>query len=444
MAENSFFAPPAQTNQLSNLPPEVIGQYQDLARKQRLAEMLTAQGMQQPQGQMVSGRYVAPSFFQNIAPLVNTYLGNKASENVGQQQVKIAQALRAKNEQDVTSFQEALAGETQQKYFDPNGKEINAGEARTPEGSLKTGYTVDLIGGGKPDLAKALRIAAQSSNPFIQAQATDLVKTQKLGEGEKLYRPDMATGKLTVQASGGEKIPNDVKTAALTLGLPADPSQWNAQQMQAVNNQIIALKRASANNISISNNTEKSYGGELAQQFAKSDATLFQNAQKMPEILLSIDKQKALLNNPNTFVGVGADKLGQAAAIADAAGLGGKNTKEKAANTQTFYASRADSVLNAIQSSGLGAGQGFTNKDLQFLQDAKLGNITYTREALQRQLDIEERAARYLANQANTRLKQIPESSRSPLGLQPVEIPTFSNNQPSNIRSRADQIISGQ
>ena len=61
-------------DQYSNLSPEEYQQQQQITRQQKMAEMLMSQN-QQPQGQMVSGRYVPTSFFQNILPLVNTYVG---------------------------------------------------------------------------------------------------------------------------------------------------------------------------------------------------------------------------------------------------------------------------------------------------------------------------------------------------------------------------------
>ena len=67
-------------NLAGNLPPEILQQQQALTRQQQMAQLLMQQGMQQPQGQMVSGRYVAPSFFQYAAPLLQTYLGSRLAE----------------------------------------------------------------------------------------------------------------------------------------------------------------------------------------------------------------------------------------------------------------------------------------------------------------------------------------------------------------------------
>jgi hypothetical protein len=65
---------------IGTLPPELFEQQQQLNRQQQMAQMLMQQGTQQPQGQMVSGRYVAPSFFQYAAPLAQMYAGTRMAE----------------------------------------------------------------------------------------------------------------------------------------------------------------------------------------------------------------------------------------------------------------------------------------------------------------------------------------------------------------------------
>jgi hypothetical protein len=80
---------------IGTLNPEQMLQQQQILRQQKMAEMLMQQGMQQPQGQMVSGRYVAPSIFQNLAGLANTYVGQRGIERAEQAQLDLAKRLRA-------------------------------------------------------------------------------------------------------------------------------------------------------------------------------------------------------------------------------------------------------------------------------------------------------------------------------------------------------------
>lgn len=92
--------------QAGNLTPEDYAQQQQLNRQQQMAQMLMQQS-QQPQGQMISGRYVAPSWAQQLVPLANIaasqYIGGKADTEAAKLAQKIREAKGAK-EQSITSL----------------------------------------------------------------------------------------------------------------------------------------------------------------------------------------------------------------------------------------------------------------------------------------------------------------------------------------------------
>jgi hypothetical protein len=69
---------------------------QDVSRQRKLADLLMAQGMQQPQGQMISGQYVAPSFTQQLNPLANILAGQAVGGRADTKQTELAAALRGK------------------------------------------------------------------------------------------------------------------------------------------------------------------------------------------------------------------------------------------------------------------------------------------------------------------------------------------------------------
>jgi hypothetical protein len=95
---------------VGTLPPELYEQQQQQNRQIRLAQMLTQQGMQQPQGQMISGRYVAPSIFQNLAGLANIYVGRKLEEEGDKKQVEIAKKLREGQGEALANYMGQLQG----------------------------------------------------------------------------------------------------------------------------------------------------------------------------------------------------------------------------------------------------------------------------------------------------------------------------------------------
>lgn len=87
-----------------NLPPEILQQQQALNRQQQMAQLLMQQGQQMPSGQMVSGRYVAPSFFQYLAPLAQTYVGQSIAEKGDKAQADLAKTLRQQYANEMENY----------------------------------------------------------------------------------------------------------------------------------------------------------------------------------------------------------------------------------------------------------------------------------------------------------------------------------------------------
>jgi hypothetical protein len=96
-----------------NLPPEILQQQQALNRQQQMAQLLMQQGQQMPSGQMVSGRYVAPSFFQYAAPLFQTYQATKLAEQGDKSALDLAKQLRQQYANEMVQFQDLYRGKEQ-------------------------------------------------------------------------------------------------------------------------------------------------------------------------------------------------------------------------------------------------------------------------------------------------------------------------------------------
>jgi hypothetical protein len=78
----------------------------EISRQRRMADLLTSQGMETPQGQTVSGGvYVPPNPMEYIAKLYSTYQGTQANKDLDEREVALAQKLR---ELGVTETQDIL------------------------------------------------------------------------------------------------------------------------------------------------------------------------------------------------------------------------------------------------------------------------------------------------------------------------------------------------
>ena len=105
-----------------NLSPDQQIQQQQIARQQRMAQLLMQQGQQTPSGQMVGNRYVAPSFFQYAAPLLQGYVGKKELEKSEAEQLKLAKTIREQGKIETQRLMNLIGGQPAQPA--PAGYEL--------------------------------------------------------------------------------------------------------------------------------------------------------------------------------------------------------------------------------------------------------------------------------------------------------------------------------
>jgi hypothetical protein len=74
---------PDNTQDVSGIPSNDVMAQLDLQRRLKMAQQL--QQSQAPEGQMISGHYVAPSWTQSLANVASKYIGSKAEENAMKQ-----------------------------------------------------------------------------------------------------------------------------------------------------------------------------------------------------------------------------------------------------------------------------------------------------------------------------------------------------------------------
>jgi len=170
-----------------------------------------------------------------------------------------------------------------------------------------------------------------------------------------------------------------------------------------------------ATNVTVT--TEKTYGGKLADKLADRDDAKLGAAEKAPQLAESANRIISLVSQGNLFTGpIAGIKLN----IARALNVAGASNEEKISNTESLIAATGQSTLDAIKSAGLGTGQGFTDKDLKFLQQIAGGTFELTTQTLTRLATLQHQAAVRSVEAWNTRFTQIPSSATGALGLSTV------------------------
>ena len=190
---------------IGTLNPEQMLQQQQILRQQKMAEMLLQQGMQQPQGQMVSGRYVAPSIFQNLAGLANTYMGQRGIEKAEQAQLDLAKAIRGQESVALADYIGQLQGKpaVPEKVTEMAGPYM--GNIPKPIATIAGTPATE----GNPLLANMNALQNPNAPAFLRTHAmAELVKKPKW---EKAEYTDEKTG-VTRQGVIDVNSPNPIST----------------------------------------------------------------------------------------------------------------------------------------------------------------------------------------------------------------------------------------
>jgi hypothetical protein len=185
-------------------------------------------------------------------------------------------------------------------------------------------------------------------------------------------------------------------------------------QIAGLDRMIGGAEKGRGTTLNVGLSTEKKYGEQFAGNVAKADVELKDAAERAPEAANTANRILGLLQSGQVITGSAANiKLQMSKFLR----LGGGSDSEAITNTEVLLSSLADSTLGAIKSSGLGSGQGFTDKDREFLERAKAGQLTYEAASLRRLAELAHKAAAATAGKWNKRSKTIPKSALEGTGI---------------------------
>jgi hypothetical protein len=149
----------------------------DYQRKQQLADALRKQSMESPQGQMIGRRYVAPSWTQGIAQLMEGYQSGEMGRQGLDELRNARQAYDTRNQGEMQNFMSAMRGtpasESQNVVPDEYGQMANQPIQNPAQ---------------DPNQAKALALALQSKNPMLQSMGGTMLKEEMFPETKVVGR----------------------------------------------------------------------------------------------------------------------------------------------------------------------------------------------------------------------------------------------------------------
>ena len=296
--------------------PEVLG----LQRQRQLANLLTGQAFNQPQGQMISGHYVKPSALQQALPMINAAIGGLTNANLDTKQQELAAALRGKQQEAV------------QQYM----------SAKTPQEQFMAG-------------------TSQYAPSQLKSTVYEMLKPQVLAADSTIVKPSFgAEGGYQTLATGPEKQTELMRNYKAAQNNPINPFPGSLLDYE------VAIKRAGAP--SVINQVGASLAGQAGELFKESKATTVGGY----GAIASADK---ILNSTNKAItGPLANARLTGLQIADTLGVTGKGEKEKLAATREVLQETGKLALAAPPK---GQGQ-VSNYERDLYQRAASGDINFT------------------------------------------------------------------
>jgi hypothetical protein len=341
-----------------NLPPEILQQQQALNRQQQMAQLLMQQGQQMPSGQMVSGRYVAPSFFQYAAPLAQMYAGKSLAEE----------------------GDKAMADLLRKQQLGKSEAEKEILKNLTP--------SVELTEMAGPAYLGQIPVSARTVPPNL-AKAAEIIKTNAYGAGKE-FLPQITKNLIP-------ELPTSVKEYQYGVENP----EFFAQQM--------AQRKASAPNMTAITNVQafEPFKSKAQGQMGEVLIKNFETLQNIPTAIRTLDRAAELA--PQSFAGsFGEQKLELAKFFNN--NLGTNINPNKVANTEELRSALFTNVMENLKKLDASPSQ-----EQQRVLQQSMGSLATDPTALPRVINTYKQI---LIDKAETHNKKVSQAESGPAKME--------------------------
>lgn len=383
-------------------------------RQQQLAEMLRQQAFTPDEEPYTfQGFRATPSPTNALARVLSAYTSKKLGEKAEEAESKARQA-------DFEAFETLrrdLGPQTRTVAPDMFGDPMEMGSKYTPPVTETVMPTYQqreetltrALAGGTPMAQRyaQLMLSRQpqvSLEAIMEASPESRQKYQETGDPFALAKPP--------------KAPNLPSSYEEYLIASKDPN-YSRFITENKGNKTIVLPGERTTNV-------------LSDEFAKGIAaqdleTIKAGEAALGQIEVANNVRDLLQQNPITGTGAPA-RLALEKGLASAGFIAG----DRASVTENLSANLAKATLSLVKTSGLGSGQGFTDKDREFLEKAAAGKIEMTNANLRYLADLNDKAARANITRSNAvraRYRELPNFRGMPGMLPNIDLPPAYGSQ---------------
>jgi len=373
---------------------------QALQRQKQYAAALL-QNSQQPQGQMIGNRYVAPSWTQQLNSALNPVIGAYMMNKADTEQAKLAEAIRQQGEKDIQGYTQAVTGKPEQTVY----------------GAGQEGPTMNVTPAVAPDFAGGLATLRASKDPENRALAKMLMaerlKSHVLPEGGTIVYGGLGGEGGTV--TGAPKKTTEQRDYETAVGQGFKGSFLDYQT---------AIRNASANRTNVNVQNQLPFKEEVQKEAGKSLMTNFNTLQNIPVQIKQLDKVAELA--PKSFAGSGAQaKLDAAKFLNNNLGLNVATDKVK--NTEELNTILFTNIMENLKKMDASPSQ-----QQQAEMKQGLGNIGTDPTALPKVVNIYKEILVDKAKEHNRRVGEVEKGGMTfPYDIK-VNVPTTTETPTSN------------
>lgn len=441
-----IFAPNTISNsQGYRAPGPYEEDYRSLARREQMAQILAQQALQPVEAGSYQGIQAPISPLTSLAKVLQGGFAGYQMEQAD----KARQDLEFKTLEDqyklvgLPAPERAKPQQLAQALTQPTNVAANSPVATNEQMPVAQSFPVGPSGATQNlpnvELAQAIQnqgqpqaqpqtVQAQTGKPMIPLINGDPYQTLSLMK--VIGVPE------TVKAALANASPSDFSKIVAAAGIKQGSPQWNAlhEAQLGVKNYIAPVKvgqnETVLNPITLKpsytppdTTAQRARSSEIGAGEGKEINTLHTAAQDAQKMVTDSNRIIDLIDQ-GAFTGAGANvKL----EVARAFNMLGANNDEAVKNGELLVSQTAGNVLNHAKTSGLGTGQGFTDKDRDFLEKVVGGKVTLNGETLKELARIQKQVATSSVNKWNSLYGRLPEADRGT--RQPINIIDITRSQ---------------
>lgn len=383
---------------MAALPPDLAVEQSKLLRQQQMAELLRKQAMTPDGGtETVSGWAVKKSPLEGVNKLAQALMGGYMQKDADAKQTELGQKSNQQLVDGLQKFQGLMQGTPAETFSLPEGQAGPVGTEPAVPGN-KQAALASLLQSGNPALQQLgmQQMLAKQESPFGKVDPKDFTRESVAKFATSQNYADLEpVRKREIAPSGVAYNPYDIKDGAV-FNDPNKLINIGPDGAPVVNRPLVGVKkeigRSSAPNVNTTVSVagpENQYNKDIGAGLAKDSLDVVASAKTAPETIKNARMIVKALDS-GAITGTGADAKLSIQRALETAGIVGPG---KAASTEELMAGLGKLTLGGIKTSGLGGGNGFTDKDREFLSSAISGTIASTPANLRRVAELSERVA---------------------------------------------------